>query len=56
MDTNADLAAVVWVPDANLLDVEYEGDERADQILQSVEEFAPEQWGLPPYGSLALLA
>ncbi|KAJ7267670.1 HAD-like domain-containing protein [Mycena haematopus] len=41
--------SVVWVPDANLLDVEYLGDEKADQTLKSLEEFVPEQWGLPPY-------
>ncbi|KAJ6594484.1 HAD-like domain-containing protein [Mycena capillaripes] len=40
---------VVWVPDVNLLDVEYSGEEKADQILKSLEEFVPEQWGLPPY-------
>ena len=40
---------VVWVPDANLLDVEYFGIERADQTLRSLEYFVPEQWGLPPY-------
>ncbi|KAF7376599.1 putative hydrolase [Mycena sanguinolenta] len=41
--------SVVWVPDANLLDVEYSGVEKADQILKSLEQFVPEQWGLPPY-------
>jgi len=41
--------SVVWVPDANLLDVEFSGPEKADQILKSVEDFVPEQWGLPPY-------
>ncbi|KAJ7139057.1 HAD-like domain-containing protein [Mycena epipterygia] len=41
--------SVVWVPDANLLNVEYSGEEKADQILKSLEEFVPEQWGLPPY-------
>ncbi|KAE9408652.1 HAD-like protein [Gymnopus androsaceus JB14] len=41
--------AVVWVPDPNLLDVEYSGSERADQMLKSIEEFVPEEWGLPPY-------
>jgi len=43
--------SVVWVPDTNLLDVEFSGPEKADQILKSVEEFVPEQWGLPPYDS-----
>jgi len=41
--------SVVWVPDAKLLDVEFTSPETADQILKSVEEFAPEQWGLPQY-------
>jgi pseudouridine-5'-monophosphatase len=37
---------VIWVPDANLLDVDCDG---ADQLLKSIEEFEPEKWGLPPY-------
>ncbi|KAF8636406.1 hypothetical protein AX17_003588 [Amanita inopinata Kibby_2008] len=41
--------SVVWVPDPNLLNVEYSGVERADQILRTLEEFVPEHWGLPPY-------
>ncbi|KAJ7594439.1 HAD-like domain-containing protein [Mycena floridula] len=43
--------SVVWVPDANLLDVEYLGDEKADQVLKSLEDFVPEHWGLPAYDS-----
>lgn len=43
--------AVVWIPDTGLLNVEYDGPERADQILKSMEEFKPEEWGLPPYDS-----
>ncbi|KAF5385919.1 hypothetical protein D9615_002263 [Tricholomella constricta] len=43
--------SVIWVPDANLLDVEYTGLEKADQILKSIEAFVPEDWGLPPYTS-----
>jgi len=39
----------VWVPDQNLLDIGYSGEERADQTLKSLEDFVPEQWGLPPY-------
>ncbi len=39
----------MWVPDQNLLDVGYSGEERADQTLKSLEDFVPEQWGLPPY-------
>jgi len=41
--------SVIWVPDTNLLDIECPGPEKADQILKSVEDFVPEQWGLPPY-------
>jgi pseudouridine 5'-phosphatase len=41
--------AVIWVPDTNLLDVEFSGPEKADQILKSIKDFVPEQWGLPPY-------
>ncbi|KAF9010675.1 HAD-like domain-containing protein [Cyathus striatus] len=40
---------VIWIPDVNLLDVEYKGDEKADQVLRSLEDFKPEEWGLPPY-------
>jgi len=43
--------SVVWVPDTNLLDVGYSGDEQADQMLKSMSDFIPEQWGLPPYAS-----
>ena len=43
---------VVWVPDPNLLGVtEDTGPEVADQVIHSLEEFIPEQWGLPPYDS-----
>lgn len=40
---------VVWVPDRNLLDIHYSGQEEADQVLGSIEDFVPEDWGLPPY-------
>ncbi|KAH9895129.1 HAD-like protein [Cubamyces lactineus] len=45
---------VVWVPDANLLSIG--GDaapaaETPDLQLTSLEEFRPEEWGLPPYDS-----
>ncbi|KAG6831768.1 hypothetical protein H0H92_007920 [Tricholoma furcatifolium] len=43
--------SVIWVPDVNLLDIEYTGDEKADQVLRSLENFIPEEWGLPPYDS-----
>ncbi|CEH18481.1 Predicted haloacid-halidohydrolase and related hydrolases [Ceraceosorus bombacis] len=42
---------VVWVPDPNLralLSKENE-DLNADQILESLEDFEPEAWGLPPF-------
>jgi len=41
--------SVVWVPDPNLRKLDFTGTEKADQILDSLEEFIPEQWGLPPY-------
>ncbi|TDL26175.1 HAD-like protein [Rickenella mellea] len=41
---------VVWVPDSNLLDVEYAGP-RPDETLNSLCEFSPEKYGLPPYDS-----
>lgn len=51
--TTANLAylSVVWVPDANLLDLGNTGEEQADQTLRSIEDFVPEEWGLPPYTS-----
>ncbi|KAF8347710.1 HAD-like domain-containing protein [Amanita rubescens] len=41
--------SVIWVPDPNLLNIEYSGTEKPDQILKSLEDFVPEEWGLPPY-------
>ncbi|KAK1228703.1 hypothetical protein PQX77_008197 [Marasmius sp. AFHP31] len=43
--------SVIWVPDSRLLDVKYDGSERPDETLKSLEDFVPEKWGLPPYGS-----
>ncbi|KAJ3499948.1 hypothetical protein NMY22_g19432 [Coprinellus aureogranulatus] len=42
---------VLWVPDSNLRAVEdvKDGPEEADMVLNSLEDFHPEQWGLPPY-------
>lgn len=40
---------VVWVPDPNLRKLGFTSTEKADQILDSLEDFIPEQWGLPPY-------
>ncbi|TFY53341.1 hypothetical protein EVG20_g10159 [Dentipellis fragilis] len=42
---------VVWVPDPNLLGMEARGVHGADLVLKSLEEFVPEEWGLPPYKS-----
>ena len=57
----AKLSAVVWVPDPNLIAIGTQGQDNAavptttieqpDQTLKSLEEFKPEEWGLPPYGS-----
>jgi hypothetical protein len=46
---HAGIFAVVWVPDSHLLGASYPGDERPDLTLKSLEEFVPEEWGLPPY-------
>jgi len=42
---------VVWVPDENLLRLEgsQTTGELADETLLSLEHFAPEGWGLPPF-------
>jgi pseudouridine 5'-phosphatase len=43
---------VVWVPDENLLSVgssQLTDSEKPDQVLRSLEDFVPEEWGLPPY-------
>jgi len=47
----ADPTAVLWVPDPNLLALEGTScaSDTADVILNSLEDFVPEQWGLPPY-------
>ncbi|KAF8444797.1 HAD-like protein [Boletus edulis BED1] len=44
--------SVVWVPDPNLLAMEYSGKHIPDETLRSIEEFRPEEWGLPPYDSI----
>ncbi|KAG6856628.1 hypothetical protein H0H87_002378 [Tephrocybe sp. NHM501043] len=43
--------SVIWVPDSELLGVQYSGKEMADQKITSIENFIPEEWGLPPYDS-----
>ncbi|KAI5118887.1 hypothetical protein M0805_003562 [Coniferiporia weirii] len=40
---------VVWVPDANLLEVGPSAVYTADETLRSLEDFDPEAWGLPPF-------
>jgi len=40
---------VVWVAVPELRALEASTDIAVDQILQSLEEFRPEEWGLPPY-------
>ncbi|KZT61983.1 HAD-like protein [Calocera cornea HHB12733] len=40
---------VVWVPDERLRALDPENTYGADQIIQSLEEFKPQEWGLPPY-------
>lgn len=47
---------MVWVPDAALLSIGGDSEvapavEKPDLMLKSLEEFVPEEWGLPPYGS-----
>ncbi|KAG8906662.1 hypothetical protein FRB99_006363 [Tulasnella sp. 403] len=42
---------VVWVPDPIILKITGQMGLEADQMLDSLEYFRPEQWGLPPYDS-----
>ena len=45
---------MVWVPDQNLVALGGEAtsvDEQPEQTLKSLEDFIPEEWGLPPYDS-----
>ena len=42
---------VVWVPDPGLLNLEYSGTFYPDQTITTIEEFKPEEWGLPSYNS-----
>ena len=45
----------MWVPDPNLVALSDSGSEavsireQPDLVLASLEEFVPEEWGLPPY-------
>jgi len=43
--------SVVWIPDPGLMNVQYSGEEQADQILKTLEDFVPEEWGLPSYSA-----
>ncbi|KAG9038040.1 hypothetical protein FRB95_002968 [Tulasnella sp. JGI-2019a] len=41
---------VIWIPDPRLkAQFAHEGDYGADEVLTTLEEFRPEEWGLPPY-------
>ncbi|KAG8885309.1 hypothetical protein FRB98_001848 [Tulasnella sp. 332] len=41
---------VIWVPDPRLkAQFPDEGNFGADEVLKTLEEFRPEEWGLPPY-------
>jgi hypothetical protein len=42
---------VVWVPDPRLLEIQHSCAEKPDLVLKSLEEFVPEDWGLPPYNA-----
>lgn len=47
---------VVWIPDANLVALTESSTtsstiEQPEQTLRSLEDFDPEEWGLPPYDS-----
>ncbi|KAI0293893.1 HAD-like domain-containing protein [Multifurca ochricompacta] len=43
--------SVVWIPDERFFGVSggAEAEQQPDQILRSLEEFVPEEWGLPPF-------
>jgi len=42
--------SVVWIPDSHLLTLDSSDvAEKPDQTLHTMEEFVPEEWGLPPY-------
>lgn len=48
---HAPFFVVVWVAVPELRALETSRDIGAEQILQSLEEFRPEEWGIPPYES-----
>lgn len=44
------VVAVIWVPDPRLkAQFTDEGSFGADEVLVTLEEFRPKEWGLPPY-------
>ena len=45
------VVVVVWVAVPEIRALEAGAGITPDQILQSLEEFRPEEWGLPPYES-----
>ncbi|KAH6914427.1 HAD-like domain-containing protein [Coprinopsis sp. MPI-PUGE-AT-0042] len=40
---------VLWVPDPHIQDLVAGLDEQPDKTILSLEEFKPEEWGLPPF-------
>ncbi|KAI9449506.1 HAD-like protein [Russula earlei] len=47
--------SVVWVPDENLLSIRPSLDiEKPDRILRSLEDFIPDEWGLPPFDAIPI--
>lgn len=58
MIKDVDTCLVVWIPDANLLEMtggtSGASSQTADQTLTSLEAFMPEVWGLPPYDNSML--
>lgn len=50
--TRAGVAAgmnVVWIPDARLRQLDPDSTHGSSMILDSLVDFRPEEWGLPPY-------
>lgn len=45
----ADVFTVIWIPDEGLRAIHPDEDFGAAQILKSLEDFQPEQWGLPTF-------
>ena len=43
------LSTVVWVGHSDLPRSADPGAEKPDLVIKTLEEFVPEEWGLPPY-------